>query len=120
LASDRFATVVALGCAACTGGADGSAQDIVLADSAGIQIVTVRGLDPADLPEWTLGADPAVEIGAVDAAQWLILSSTGAPVGRLSIGAGLEIEEVGRDYVLIRSTDADGVESIRLHSLSRG
>jgi hypothetical protein len=80
----------------------------------------VRGLDPADLPEWTLGPDPAVEIGAVDAAQWLILSSTGAPVGRLSIGAGLEIEEVGRDYVLIRSTDADGVESIRLHSLSRG
>jgi hypothetical protein len=62
----RFATVVALGCAACTGGADGSAQDIVLADSAGIQIVTVRGLDPADLPEWTLGPDPAVEIGAVD------------------------------------------------------
>jgi hypothetical protein len=41
-------------------------------------------------------------------------------VGRLSIDAGLEIEEVGRDYVLIRSTDADGVESIRLHSLSRG
>jgi hypothetical protein len=52
--------------------------------------------------------------------QWLILSSTGAPVGRLSIAGGLEIEEAGHDYVLIRSTDADGVESIRLHSLSRG
>jgi hypothetical protein len=52
--------------------------------------------------------------------EWMILSTTGAPVGRLSVDAGLEIEEAGSDYVLIRSTDADGVESIRLHSLSRG
>lgn len=60
-----------------------------------------------------------VETGA-PATEWLILSSTGAPIGRVRIDAGLEIEEAGSDYVLIRSTDADGVESIRLHSLSRG
>jgi hypothetical protein len=54
------------------------------------------------------------------ATEWLILSGTGAPIGRVSIDAGLDIEEVGSDYVLVRSTDADGVESIRLHSLSRG
>ena len=62
----RFAAMFAVGCAACTGDAGGSAQDIVLADSAGVQIVTVRGLDPGDLPAWTLGADAAVEIGAAD------------------------------------------------------
>ena len=83
----RLAAVRALGCAACAGGAGRTAQDIVLADSAGVQIVTVRSLDI---------------------------------LGRSSIDAGLEIEESGSDYVLIRSTDADGVESIRLHSLSRG
>ena len=66
LRAARFAAMVAFGCAACTGDADDRAQDIVLADSAGVQIVTVRGLDPADLPEWTLGADPVVEIGADD------------------------------------------------------
>lgn len=53
-------------------------------------------------------------------ATWLVLSSTGAPVARVDLDAALVVEEVGADYVLVRTTDADGVEGVRLHSLSRG
>ena len=53
-------------------------------------------------------------------ATWLVLSSTGAPVARVDVDAALVMEEVGADYVLVRTTDAEGVERIRLHSLSRG
>lgn len=53
-------------------------------------------------------------------ADWLILSGTGTPAARVRVDAGLEIEEAGSEYILTRVTDADGVERIRLHSLTRG
>jgi hypothetical protein len=51
--------------------------------------------------------------------QYIIVDATGRPKGRMAIPAGSRVREAGLDYVILLHEDADGVESIRLHGLTR-
>lgn len=50
---------------------------------------------------------------------YLILDANGRPKGRVDVPAGSRIREAGVDYVILAHEDADGVETIRVHSLVR-
>lgn len=52
-------------------------------------------------------------------AQYLILDANGRPKGRVFVPGGSRIREAGVDYVILAHEDADGVESIRVHRLTR-
>jgi hypothetical protein len=51
--------------------------------------------------------------------QYIILDVNGRPKGRVSVPGGSRVRDVGADYVILAHEDADGVESIRVHRLSR-
>lgn len=51
--------------------------------------------------------------------RWTVLDPAGRLIGRLEMPAGTRPLEIGRDYVLLRATDALGVEEVRLHGLTR-
>ena len=52
-------------------------------------------------------------------AQYIILDVNGRPKGRLAVPGGSRVREAGLDYVILAHEDADGVESIRVHRLTR-
>lgn len=54
-----------------------------------------------------------------DATHYLVLSSSGTSVARLTTPAGFRIREVGTDYVAGVHTDDDGVQTVRVYSLKR-
>ena len=56
----------------------------------------------------------------IDATRYLVLSSSGTNVARLTTPAGFRIREVGTDYVAGVHTDDDGVQTVRVYSLKRG
>jgi hypothetical protein len=51
--------------------------------------------------------------------QYVVLDANGRPKGRVNMPNGSRIREAGTDYVLVVHEDADGVESIHLHRLTR-
>jgi hypothetical protein len=56
---------------------------------------------------------------ARSAARWSILDADGAWIGDLRMPAGLEIWEIGEDYILGLVRDADDVEFVVRHGLTR-
>jgi hypothetical protein len=52
-------------------------------------------------------------------AQYIILDVNGRPKGRVRVPGGSRVRDVGADYVILAHEDVDGVESIRVHRLSR-
>jgi hypothetical protein len=52
-------------------------------------------------------------------AQYLIVDVNGRPKGRVNVPGGSRVREAGTDYVIVAHEDADGVESIRVHRLTR-
>ncbi|MEQ8330362.1 MAG: hypothetical protein RH859_07885 [Longimicrobiales bacterium] len=53
------------------------------------------------------------------ATSWIVFDPAGRALGRIETPPGLEVYEIGADYLLGRTRDALGVESIRLWPLSR-
>ena len=51
--------------------------------------------------------------------RWLILDSEGIAVGTLDLPEGLQLFEIGEDYLLGRTTDELGVERVQLWPLAR-
>jgi hypothetical protein len=51
---------------------------------------------------------------------WRIYDLEGTPLGTASLPAGLEPYQIGRDFVLGRTLDGDGIERIELHRFSAG
>ena len=51
---------------------------------------------------------------------WTVFDPTGRVLGFVETPAALEIEEIGEDYILGRSVDDVGVESVQLWPLRRG
>jgi hypothetical protein len=50
---------------------------------------------------------------------YIILDANGRPRGRLAVPGGSRVRDAGRDYVVLVHADADGVESVRVHGLTR-
>ena len=82
---------------------------------------------PAHLPAWedlVPGPDgelwvqmPAVRPG--EEVRYLVLSSRGIPVGRVVFPSGYRVWDAGKDYVAGVHRDADGVETVKVYSLTR-
>ena len=82
---------------------------------------------PSHLPAWedlVPGPDgevwvqlPAVRGG--EEVRYVVLSNHGVPIARVAMPAGLRIWDAGRDYVVGVQRDGDGIETVRLYSLSR-
>jgi hypothetical protein len=53
------------------------------------------------------------------AASWAVVTAQGTPVGLVAAPRFLNITEVGADYVLGFSEDADGVERVELYRIPR-
>jgi len=51
--------------------------------------------------------------------EWTVFDSTGHMLGDVTFPEGLDVYEIGRDYVLGRWQDEADVEYVRLHRLSR-
>jgi hypothetical protein len=51
--------------------------------------------------------------------EWTVFDSTGHMLGDMTLPEGLDVYEIGRDYVLGRWRDEAGVEYVRLHRLSK-
>jgi hypothetical protein len=49
---------------------------------------------------------------------WTILNLEGRPLGRLSIPVGEQVLSVGADYVVLQTTDRDGVPSVSVYGIS--
>jgi hypothetical protein len=62
---------------------------------------------------WLRHGDPATPD------LWTIIRSDGRRVGTLSLPAGLDVLEIGDDYVLGSATDAAGRAHVRLHRLRK-
>ncbi|HEX6644944.1 MAG TPA: 6-bladed beta-propeller [Gemmatimonadales bacterium] len=59
-------------------------------------------------------------IGAPADREWSIYELTGAMIGAVTLPAPLEPFQIGRDFVLGRTLDADGVERIALYRFAPG
>jgi hypothetical protein len=55
--------------------------------------------------------------GPTSPAVWTILNGDGTPVARLAANRRGDILEAGEEYVLLRETDSDGVEFVRMYRL---
>jgi hypothetical protein len=55
--------------------------------------------------------------GPTSPAVWTILDGDGTPVARLAANRRGDILEAGEEYVLLRETDSDGVEFVRMYRL---
>lgn len=92
-----------------------------------IESAYAQSVRPATVPRFTkLLAGPGNELwihGFVEDARSprpvIVLGSAGAPVARVELPGGLTVWEVGRDYVVGVSRDADGVETVVVHRLRR-
>jgi len=52
-------------------------------------------------------------------ARYVVLSVSGIPIARVSVAAGVRVTDVGRDYIVGVHEDEDGVESVRVYTLTR-
>jgi hypothetical protein len=90
------------------------------------RIYAMMGL-PEVLPAFrTLRVDPLgwywaelYPVGDDDASEWLVFDSEGRARGTVELPRGLEVHDIGEDYVLGRRIDELGVEYVRRHSLDR-
>lgn len=90
------------------------------------RIYEMMGL-PEVLPAFqTLRVDPLgwywaqlFRAGADDPSEWLVFDAEGRARGTVELPHGLEVHDIGEDYVLGRWTDELGVEHVRRHSLQR-
>ena len=53
------------------------------------------------------------------APRYLVLDRDGREVGRATLPTGLEVQQIGTDFVLGIRTDSRGVESVHEHALQR-
>lgn len=51
--------------------------------------------------------------------RYVVIDASGRVIGRVQLPGGSRVREVGMDYVLLLHEDTDGVESVRLHRLTR-
>ena len=51
--------------------------------------------------------------------EWTVIDPTGRMLGQVMFPDGLDVYEIGRDYVLGRWRDESDVEYVRLHQLTR-
>ena len=87
--------------------------------------------DPAILPKqmpYVSSATPGIDgeiwltrfsIDETAPKQMLVLSRDGTAIGELSIPPGLEIHQIGKDFVLGIRRDDDGLVSVVMHRLLR-
>lgn len=101
--------------------------------SAEVRARVTQGYGAMDLPK-TLPAYTALTVDAQDhvwvrayarpnarGAVWSVFAPTGALVAEVSLPAGLEVFEIGRDYVLGRMVDVDaGTPEVHVYRLTRG
>ena len=85
-----------------------------IVDEAGY--VWVRPYEPL-VHALALGGRPGGPSGP--GGNWLVISPEGAEVGRLEVPAGLELVQITSDAVVGLHRDDLGIESVRVHSLSR-
>ena len=111
----------------------GRARDRVLATATrGLDSAKARAMfDPALLPRTMpvlsgahAGPDGEVWIRLFDlddeaAPRYLVLDHVGREVGRATLPTGLEVQQIGTDFVLGIRTDSRGVESVHEHALQR-
>jgi len=102
--------------AACAADGPAAGPRVSTADSLGIQVVEVTGLDPAALPEWRLGAEPLVRIGEVDGAEEYTF---GRITGGLVLVGGQVVVVDGQTQTL-GVYDADGTFVRRLGGRGNG
>ena len=82
---------------------------------------------PSHLPAWedlVAGPDgelwvqlPAARSG--EKVRYVVLSSRGVPIARVVVPSGFRVWDAGKDYVVGVHRDEDGVETVRLYSLTR-
>jgi hypothetical protein len=60
---------------------------------------------------------PAPSRGAP--ARYVVLSTGGSPIARVSVPAGFRVMDAGRDYVVGVHLDDDAVETVRVYALAR-
>jgi hypothetical protein len=101
--------------------------------SAEVRARVAQGYGAMDLPK-TLPAYTALTVDALDhvwvrayarpnagTAVWSVFTPTGALVAEVWLPAGLEVFEIGRDYVLGRLVDVDaGTPEVHVYRLTRG
>jgi hypothetical protein len=51
--------------------------------------------------------------------SWMVLSAAGAPIGAVTVPGGLQVMEVGAEYLLGVRRDELGVEKVEMYSLAR-
>jgi hypothetical protein len=56
---------------------------------------------------------------SVPATEWTVFDSAGVMLGQVTFPDGLDVYEIGRDYVLGRWRDESDVEYVHLHELTR-
>jgi len=61
--------------------------------------------------EYTAGRDAL--------SQWSVFDSNGAWLGEVTLPLGLELLEIGSDYVLAKDTDELGVEYVKVYALTK-
>jgi hypothetical protein len=59
-------------------------------------------------------------VAKLEPRRWSVLDSLGNWLTDVTLPANLGVTEIGLDYVLGIARDADGVPSVRLHTLRRG
>jgi hypothetical protein len=66
---------------------------------------------------WWIQDPPAAD--ASGASAWRLMSGDGRLLGMLRAPAGMDIKEIGPDWVLVVALDDNDVEHVRLHALRR-
>ena len=87
-----------------------------LRDSAGIRIVENARPPEGSRLGWRIGPEPTVSIGGL---LWTVFDPEGQALGFVETPDGLEIDEIGEDYILGWVEDELGVESVQLWPLER-